>query len=77
MRDPSLLGNLLHDTCGADLIEYGLIALALLLTAAAAAAPTTAHLVAQINGLDVLVATCSLTALVGFVLPLSAAVRGD
>jgi Flp pilus assembly pilin Flp len=75
-RKPLLLSHLLHDTCGADLVEYGLIALALILTVAAAASSTTARLVAEINVLEILAATCSLTALIGFVLPLSAAVKG-
>ena len=76
MNRNALVQHLLHDTCGADLIEYGLIAVALLLTAAAAASGTTARLVTGINVLEVLAATCSLTALVGFVLPLLAAVKG-
>jgi len=76
-RNHSLFSHLLHDTYGADLIEYSLIAVALMLTVAAAAAPTTARLVGAINGLAVLVTTCSLTAVVGFILPLSAAVKGD
>ena len=76
-RNHALISHLLYDTSGADLVEYGLIGLALILTAAAAAAPTTARLVAEINILAVLVATCSLTALIGFILPLSAAVKGD
>lgn len=75
-RNYALLNHLLQDTSGADLIEYGLIAVALILTLAAAAAPTTARLVAGINILEIMVATCSLTALVAFVLPLSAAVKG-
>lgn len=75
-RNASVLYHLLQDTSGADLIEYGLIAVAMILTLAAAAAPATARLVGQINVLEILVATCSLTALVGFVLPLTAAVKG-
>ena len=76
-RNALLLQHLLHDTCGADLIEYGLITLALLLTVAAAASSLTVRLVAEINVLEILAATCSVTALFGFVLPLSAAVKGD
>jgi Flp pilus assembly pilin Flp len=75
-RNQLLLSELLYDTCGADLVEYGLIAVALLLTVAAAASSTTARLVTEVNILEILAATCSLTALVGFVLPLSAAVKG-
>ncbi|HEY1807664.1 MAG TPA: hypothetical protein VGG42_03830 [Acidobacteriaceae bacterium] len=75
-RNSLLLSRLLQDTCGADLIEYSLIAVALLLTVAAAASSTTARLVNEINILDILAVTCSLTAIVGFVLPLSAAVKG-
>lgn len=67
---------LLYDTCGADLIEYGLIALAMLLTVAAAASSMTIRLIAHINVLEVLAATCAVTALVGFVLPLAAAIKG-
>ncbi|MGA7523646.1 MAG: hypothetical protein WBW84_14430 [Acidobacteriaceae bacterium] len=74
-RNPQLLGHLLHDTSGADLIEYGLIAVALLLTTAAASS-VTARMVTEINILDVLAATCSVNALVGFVLPLTAAIEG-
>lgn len=76
-RNYALITQLLQDTSGADLIEYGLILVALFLTVAAAAAPTTARLVAEINMLAVLVAPCTLTALIGFILPLSAAVKGD
>lgn len=76
-RNDLLHSHLLHDTSGADLIEYGLIAVALMLTVVAAASTTTVRLVTEINLLEILVATCSLTALVGFVLPLSAAVKGD
>jgi Flp pilus assembly pilin Flp len=76
-RNYLLLSHLLHDTCGADLIEYGLIAVALLLTTAAASSNVTVRLVTEINILEILAATCSLTALAGFVLPLSAAVKGD
>ncbi|HEX3663036.1 MAG TPA: hypothetical protein VHU89_16485 [Acidobacteriaceae bacterium] len=75
-RKPLMLSHLLHDTCGADLIEYSLIGVALLLTVAAAASSATARLVTEVNILEVLAATCSVTALVGFVLPLSAAVKG-
>lgn len=70
------LSYLLHDTCGADLIEYGLIAVALTLTVAAAASATTVRLVAQINVLEILAVTCMVTAIVGFVLPLTAAIKG-
>lgn len=75
-RNHLLLTRLLQDTCGADLIEYGLITLALLLTLTASASSTTARLVTEINILYILAATCSVTALVGFILPLSAAVKG-
>ncbi|HZZ39556.1 MAG TPA: hypothetical protein VFE06_10510 [Acidobacteriaceae bacterium] len=75
-RNQLLLSHLLHDTCGADLIEYGLIAVALLLTVAAAASSTTVRLVTEINVLAILAATCMVTAVVGFVLPLTAAIKG-
>jgi Flp pilus assembly pilin Flp len=75
-RNHLLLTHLLHDTCGADLVEYGLIAVALLLTAAAAASSTAVRLVTEINILEILAVTCAVTAVVGFVLPLSAAIKG-
>ncbi len=75
-RNYLLLSHLLQDTCGADLIEYGLIAVALMLTVAAAASSTTARLVTEINILEILAITCLVTAVVGFVLPLTAAIKG-
>ncbi len=75
-RNTLPLNRLLHDTSGADLVEYGLLAVALLLTLAAAASSTTVKLVTQINVLEILAATCMITAVVGFVLPLTAAIKG-
>ena len=75
-RNHELLFYLLYDTSGADLIEYGLMALALLLTAAAIASTLTARLLTQFNILEVLAVTCLIQAVVGFVLPLSAAIKG-
>ena len=75
-RNTLPLNHLLHETCGADLIEYGLISVALVLTLAAAASSMTARLVAEINVLEILAATCMVTAIVGFVLPLTAAIKG-
>ena len=71
-----LVNQLLYDTCGADLIEYSLIAVALLLAVAAAASSVTVRLVTEINIIEILATTCSITALVGFALPLSEAVKG-
>ncbi|MGC2499649.1 MAG: hypothetical protein WA374_18030, partial [Acidobacteriaceae bacterium] len=76
-RTHEQLSHLLQVTCGADLIEYGLFALALLLTVAAAASSATVRLVTEINVLAVLTTTCMVTAVAGFVLPLAAAIKGD
>jgi Flp pilus assembly pilin Flp len=75
-RNHLILSHLLQDTSGADLIEYGLIAVAFILAVVAAESTFTIRIVREINVLAVLGLTSLLTAVVGFVLPLSAAIKG-
>lgn len=70
------LRRMLMETSGADLVEYGLIAAALLLTVAGAESSLTLRFAREINLITILGVTSIATALIGLVLPLASAIKG-